>query len=80
MLDYSHDLFHICIDIAYYLMPHIIMQEMAPPTSSNAAVYEYVIAEHSRMGYTVTWANRFPSAAVGDKTDRERFILVAHRG
>jgi hypothetical protein len=76
----SSELFYIGIDLAFYLMPQIIIQEMTPPNASNATAYEYVIKEYTDMGYSVTWANRFPSAAVGDKTDRERFILVAHRG
>lgn len=55
---------------------------MIPPSMHTECDYSYVIDALEAKGYTVTFSNRFPAAcaAVGDATDRERFILVATKG
>ena len=46
----SYELFNVGIDLAFYLMPQIIIKEMTPPNASNAPAYEYVIKEYTDMG------------------------------
>ena len=61
-------------------MPDCIIMEMVPPRGPTRADYDCIVSELEAQGFHVTFANRFPSAAVGDKTDRERWILTAHIG
>ena len=51
---------------------------MVPPSWHTEADYSELICAYQDLGYQVTFANRFPSAcsAVGDDTDRERFLMV----
>ena len=77
-LRHDHELFYVLLDVVFYMLPLTVFIEITCPNIITAADYIYVIRMIQKLGYSVSWINRFPCAGTGDFCDRERFILVAY--
>ena len=62
------------------LMPRCVIIEMGPPQLENYADYLFVLFELLKLGYSISWLNRFPFAGTECRSDRERFIAVCYLG
>ena len=79
-LNHDHELFFLVLDIAYMLMPRCLIIELTSPLLENYADYIFVLLSLVKLGYSISWLNRFPFAGTGCRSDRERFIAVCYLG